>query len=348
MPTFLDLSAQLTGEIPGLSRNFAFKYINNAYQEVCRDYLWSWNIGEGVLISPSGVSTGTVTTVQGASTVTFDATAIAALTPLVLANPPLIQRQFRVGGNGPIYNILAFDSGTGIMTLDHIYGETSAGGANYTVYRVYYDPCSTDGVTPNNNFLRYLSILNPLQGYSIAGKRLYMTGEDLNRRDPLRGAIGNPYYMAAYQGRPIPSLPSAVGGVAYNQPTFGQLLYEFWPHTTTQVEFKCLYEKIGIPQAQTDYLPAQCPSTLVVYKATEYGYRWALQNMARIPELKGVPWLQMLAEVRGRYDKALLSAKRNDKEIVCRVIRPGGGGLNFLGPIDSNYAQSHGEYGFAD
>ena len=41
--------------------------------------------------------------------------------------------------------------------------------------------------TPNNSFLRYLSILNSIQGYSISGRRLYLTREDLDKRDPLRG-----------------------------------------------------------------------------------------------------------------------------------------------------------------
>lgn len=347
MPTLLDLSTQLVGEIPGLPRLFAFKYINKALQEVRREMLWSWNVGEGVLISPLSVGNGTVTTVQGSPNVTFDTTAQAALTPLVLANPPLIARQFRTGGTGPIYNILAYNAGTGVMQLDKIYGEGSASGALYTIYKCYYGPPSTDGVTPNNDFLRYLSINNVVQGYSIMGRRLYMTGVELNRRDPLRGALGFPYYMATYTPTPIPSPPNNITGTAYNNPGYGQMQYEAWPHPVFQIQYKCLYERLHVDMLDTDYIPAQCPDTLITYKANEFAYRWAVANQNRIPELKGGPWMALLLESQKRYAQALVSAKRADREILVTIIRPGAMGMYALqGPLDSNFMQSHGVPGF--
>ncbi len=347
MPTIQDLATQLVGEVPSLPRLFAFKYINKALQEVRREKLWSWNVGTGVLISPDAVSTGTVTTVQGDARVTFDAAAMAALLPLVLANPPLIARQFRTGGSGPLYNILAYDAGSGVATLDKIYGEQSAGGAIYSIYKCYYGPPSTDGVTPNNDFLRYLSINNVIQGYVIAGKRLYMQGSDLNRRDPLRGALGYPYYMATYAPGPIPTPPNNVTGTAYNNPTYGQMQYEMWPHPTFHIQYNCLYERLHVDMLAGDYIPATCPDTLVTYKANEYAYRWALTNSGRIPELKGVDWRMLLLESKGRYDKALVSAKRNDNEISVTIIKPGAMGMYALqGPLDSDFMQSHGVPGF--
>lgn len=341
MPTLLDLTTQLVGEIPGLPRLFAAKYINKALQEVRRAKLWSWNIGEGVLITPSAVSTGTCTTTLGSNVVTFDATAQAALLPLVFANPPLVSRQFRTGGTGSIYNIISYD-GAGTMTLDRIYGETSAGGAIYSIYKCYYGPPSSDGVTPNNDFLRHLSITNPLQGYTIRGKRLYMTGPDLNQRDPLRGALGYPYYMATYQPTPIPTPPNNVTGTAYNQPTYGQMQYEAWPHPTFQMELKCLYERLHVDMQPSDYIPAQCPDTLITYKANEYAYRWAATNSARVPELKGINWMTLLLESQKRYRQALVDAKRVDNEVQVIIIKPGATGMYALnGPIDSNFSQSH-------
>ncbi len=338
MPTLLDLAAQLTGEIPGLPRLFAQKYVNKALEDIRKDRLWSWNMGEGILITPGAVSGGTVAVTQFSNEVTFDSTAQAILTPLALANPPLIKRQFRVGGGSPIYNILGYDDSTGIVTLDRIYTEATNASATYQIYRCYYDPPSVDGITPNTDFLRYLSILNPIQGYVISGRRLYLTRETLNRRDPLRGAQGQPYYAATY--RPTPNGFLAPG---QTDPTAGQMQYELWPHPTSQAVLQCNYVKRHVDLSPADYLPAQLPSTLVVMKAFEAAYRWALQNQGRIPELRGTDWRFLLADSQKRYRVELMDAKRNDNEIMVTILSPGAQGTyGFQGPIDSNYAQSHG------
>jgi hypothetical protein len=326
MATLIDLAADLTGQVPGLPNLFARKYVNTAIKEVRKDYLWSWNIGEGILIIPDGISNGTVSLTQYSPTITFDATAQAALNPVAPSlTAALTSRQFRVPG-GPIYNLVAYDTTTGIGTLDRIYTEATSPGSSYLVYKVYYGPCSSDGVTPNNDFLRYMVLLNPINGYAISGKRLYMTRTTINRRDPLRGAIGLPYYMASYQ-------PNAAGFMTY----------EMWPGCITNLALMCNYEKIHVDLGVNDSLPAQLPGPLVIYRALEYAYRWAMQNAGRLPELKGVDWRFALADAQRSYAKELVGAKRNDKEILLNIYRPGSGYVyDFEGPIDSNFYQSHG------
>jgi len=79
-----------------------------------------------------------------------------------------------------------------------------------------------------------------------------------------------------------------------------------------------------------------------MYRALEFGYRWAMQNVGRDPTLKGTDWRFLLAEIQKKYAMELVGAKRNDKEIVVTILRPGSANLlNFLGPIDSNWLQSH-------
>lgn len=327
MATLIDIAADLTGQVPGLPNVFARKYVNTAIKEIRKDYLWSWNIGEGILVIPQGISDGTVSVTRYTSTVQFDATAQAALNPEASSLvAPLTKRQFRVPSSGPIYNLIAYDTGTGIGTLDRVYTEPTDPGANYLVYQVYYGPCSSDGIVPNNDFLRYMSLLNNINGYSISGKRLYMTRRELNRRDPLRGAIGLPYYMASYQ-------PNAAGFMTY----------EMWPGCITNLTLLCNYEKIHVDLGVGDSLPAQLPAPLVTYRALEYAYRWAMQNAGRLPELKGVDWRFALRDAQVQYAKELVGAKRNDKEILLNIFRPGSGyTYDFQGPIDSNFYQSHG------
>lgn len=340
MPTLQDLSAQMVGEIPGLPYLFARNYINQALDEISRESLWSWNINEGIIIAPQLVTTGAVDVTRYSNTVQFNATAQAALNPLVLANPPLNQRQFRVG-SGPIYNLVAYDDTTGIGTLDRIYMEATATGQLYQIYRCYYSAPSNDGTTPVYDFLRYLSILDPINGYTIAGNRLTMTREKLNRRDPMRGAQGQPYYVATY--RPTPNLQTT-GEPDRSSPLLqGMMQYEWWPHPVYGQEYLVQYERQNLQLQPNEYLPNQMPPNLVRYKAWEFGYRWAQTNMSRVPELKGVNWPLLLNEVQKKYSVELVGAKRNDQEIQTTIIRPGTAGImDFFGPIDSNWAQSHG------
>jgi len=339
MPTLLELSANLVGEIPSLPRLIAQKYINKAILEIRRDYLWSWNIGEGILVVPPLLSTGTVSVTQFSNHITFDAVAMAAIAPIENAIPPLIERQFRIP-SGPIYNILSYDNTTGIAVLDRIYMETTNAGAQFAIYKCYYDPPSSDGVNPNNDFLRYLTILNNVQGYAISGKRLNQPRSNLNRRDPLRGAIGWPFYAFAY--RPKPIADPATLNLTTGGPTNGQMQYELWPHPTYSVALLCQYEKNHVDLVPNDYIPDTLPETLVMYRALEFGYRWAMQNVGRDPTLKGTDWRFLLAEIQKKYAMELVGAKRNDKEIVVTILRPGSANLlNFLGPIDSNWLQSH-------
>src|SRR5882672_1337366 len=325
MPTLQEMAAELTGSIPGLSNLFARKYINQALEEIQRDYLWSWMIGEGVLIFPTAVAAGTVAITQYSATITFDATAKAALNAQN-STFPTTTLQFRVPSSGPIYNIITYSTSTGIATLDRIYTEPTDPTAQYTVYKIYFYPPSQDGTIANTDFLRYLSIENPINGYSIRGKRLYMTREELNRRDPLRGAIGIPYYMATYK-------PSSLG----------IMMYEPWPQCTSSLTLLCNYMKKHTDLIPSDSLPNQAPITLLRYAAFKFAYRWALTNAGRVPELKGVDWRFSLAEANKTYDLELVRAKKNDKEIKLDIFRPGSGWtLDFQGPIDSNFMQSHG------
>ena len=326
MPTLIEMAAELTGSIPGLSNLFARKYINQALEEIQRDYLWSWNIAQGVLVFPQAITAGTVAVTQFTNTVTFDATAKAAIAAIP-ANPPITKYQFRVPSSGPVYSITAYNSGTGVATLDRIYTEPTDAAAQYTAYRVYFDaPSSDGGLTPNTDFLRYLSINNDINGYSIVGKRLYMSRKELNRRDPLRGAIGLPYWLANF-------IPNAAG----------QMQYEPWPHCTSALGLLATYQRRHVDLTPGQSIPEQAPITLIRYAVYLYAYRWALANAGRVPELKGVDWRFALAEAQKTYAQELVRAKKNDKEILLEIFRPGAGyTIDFQGPIDSNFMQSHG------
>jgi hypothetical protein len=137
------------------------------------------------------------------------------------------------------------------------------------------------------------------------------------------------------------------GGAIPRGATDGIMQYEFWPHPVFGQQLLAQYERQNLNLAFTDYLPTDLEDALVRYKAQEFCFRWAQQNAGRVPELKGVNWPLLLAEVQNKYSKELVGAKRNDDERLIRVIRPGTSNImNFFGPIDSNWAQSHGVMGW--
>ncbi len=334
--TVNDIAQRISGEVPGLPALMARTYVNEAIQEIKKDYLWSWNIMEGILLCPAIITAGAVSVTFYSKTITFDANARALLDPEVFSLVPVIGRQFRVPG-GPIYTIMSYQS-DGTATLDRIYGETTNATSSYNIYKCYYGPPSLDGETPNYNFLRHLTINNPIQGYTISGNRLYMTRQTLNRKDPMRGAVGSPYYAAAF--KPTPN--ALINGQFPNSPLDGIMQYELWPHPTYQVNLLSQFEAGHTPLRSGEYLPAQACEVLVHYRALEFAYRWGHVNSGRLKELRSVNWSYLIADIQKKYNFELMGAKRNDKEIMLNIIRPGSSGLvDLYGPIDSNFSQSH-------
>jgi len=330
------MAQQMAGEVPGLPPLLARVYVQRAVQEVVDEYAWSWNIQEGIHVVPALVKDGSVSVVKFSQFVTFDATAQTVLLAITLATPALIERQFRVGSSGTIYNILAYDTSTGIATLDRIYTETTNATAGYSIYKCYYGPPSIDGVIPNTDFLRYLTVNDPATGYTISGRRLNVSRVELNRRDPQRASLGNPWCLSPY--RPIPN--GLVNGILPNGPNTGQMQYELWPHPVTAGVFVCQFAKQYAASGAADYFPHQSSEALFYFKAMDYAYRWAMSMSRSKPELSGIDWRFLISDNKTRYQGELVTSKRQDQEISVSILRPGSDG-GLVGPLDSKFAQSH-------
>ena len=327
----LDAFAQeLIGLYPGLSLLPARTLINRAWRDIMDEGLWSFLVAEGSLFVPNSVSTGTVTCTLGSPLVVGDAAAAAAWIPLALANPPLASgnlgqgRQFRVGLGQPVYNIVAFD-GVNTITLDQPYGEglTVGAGLAYQVYRAYYaPPVPTD-------FLRYFSITNVNFAYSIVGKSLTFNREQLDRMDPQRGAFGDAYILGSYKPDPTQQYP----------------VHELWPNPVNQNTYRAIYQRRGLdltPPGVTpvvDY-PVTLSKSLLMARAEYQTALWAVKNINRYPDLKGVNWFSVRKEALAQYTVELVKQRRQDMEIFKNTwILPKGQYLGF--PVDAAFIQSH-------
>lgn len=325
----------MIGEYPGLDILVARNHVLKAWQDICDEGLWSWLTAEAPLAVPNVVFAGTATVTLGSPAVVGDAAAAAAWLPLAFANPPLASptlgqgRQFRVGRAGPIYNIIAFD-GVNTLTLDRPYAEVSVSTQTYQIYRSYYAP-PTPAATPND-FLRYMSITNIFFAYSITGKFLTFNQEQLNRMDPQRGSQGDAYLLGSYK----------------TNPTTGTPVHELWPGPTNGNPYIAIYQRRGgysNPLTITGVMPAvDIPATispsLVMTRAKYWSADWAMKNINRHPDLKGVPWFQVKQSEEKQYLAEMIKARRQDMEIFKNTwIIPKGSYLGF--PVDAAFMQSH-------
>jgi len=324
------LAAELMGEFPGLDILVARNHVQKAWNDICDEGLWSWLVADDIpMAAPVVVNAGLVTVTQGSLLVVGDATASAAWLPLALANPPLASptlgqgRQFRIGSIGPIYNIVGYD-GASTLTLDRAFAEPSLTTQTYQIYRLYFAPPSAD-------FLRSMSITNLHSPYPIWGKSLTYNQEQLNRMDPQRGDQGDAYKLASYK-------------VATN----GTPVHELWPAPTNGNSYVALIQRRGgaaNPLTPTGVTPAvDIPLTLspslVITRAKYWAADWAVKNVNRHPDLKGVNWYQVRAGEQKQYNEEMIKARRQDFEIFKNTyIAPKGRYMGF--PVDASFIQSH-------
>lgn len=330
MGNLASLAAELSGNVPKLPSILALKHINRAYSQIRDKRLWSFLIGEtGVFfpdILPSPAASGsTVSVTYGSTSVVGDAAAAADWSTQIIGPPvPLIQRQFRVGNGGPIYNITAISTTTNAndtLTLDLPYGEVTDATATFSIYRCY-------APAPVQRFKRWQTVFDPVNGYPLRVNlpRLYVDIED-----PTRGCQGQAYRV-----------------VNYKTQADGTPIFEFWPHPTTQITYHALYETRGSDLGLADSLPMQIPDDLVIdWSLAYFTYPWANANVGRFPELRGTNWLALALESkatvfgrRGAPGK-LADAMRNDEESFQATLTLLRRSYGISWPISGAFEQSH-------
>lgn len=280
---------------PRLDALLAQRFTQRAYRDIRDSYLFSWLIAEGYMNTPASVGSGLATPTQFSQTVSLDATANAALNNL--QNPLIIKRQFRITGSAAIYNITGYDNALATLTLERPFLETVSGALTYYVYQCYYDPPSTD-------FLSFISIINTSQNYAIEGPQLRATKAEIDARDPIRGAQGNPWYVAIYKQNTTTGLP----------------IYELWPQPLVALGLPCLYRKRGGEISASNDLPASLNPDILTMRALYYACDWAMTNAATYRELLGVDWRLKQGEANRNYLRLLRDAIRNDNEMNVQQV----------------------------
>ena len=317
---FINMWSELVGTVPELSAFLAQSYIRKAWTDVAKSRSWSWKQQVLYLNSPVAITAGTVAVTQFSTTVTADVTAKAALNAASAAgNPPLVGRQFRKSFRGPIYTISAYDTGTGVITLDQPYQSATDPTSMYTVYQCLYQ---VPGVLVN----KFTSIVDPNNGYAFT--QMHVPKAVLDSMDPTRSSQQLPFWLVDYDAL----------GTTENR----SVRYEFWPHPITAQTFVCTVQLLQtLLTNPTDTLPGIIPEDLVIAGAfKKYVCPWITANSSRFPRLAKVNVAALYKMHHDTYIEKLAETKKDDdgRMLNSRIVRRTG--LRRF-PLDANWMQNH-------
>lgn len=321
--------AELRGSVPKLPFVYSKTLINRAWSVVRESNLWSFNLFENSWITPPLVTAGTVTATQGFNTITFDATAIAALLAAQVAQPYslITARQFRISVGG-IYSIIAYNFTTGVATLDRIFGDPGGSGLTYQIYQLYYP-------VPYADHRAYISVRNPQMFLDL---NLTTTRAEIDQMDPQRT-----FYQ--FPSRVVPYLRDTRPGSA----TLGFPLFELWGQPVNPFTYQCYGVRKGLDLVNpSDTLPQPLGEELILPLARKYAYEWAEANKDMVPRETGPDFRFLLAEADSEYKRELKNYRRQDKEFVLNWFMSrrletwgvGNGFYNTLAGYASTYAQA--------
>lgn len=299
--SLITMAAELRGAVPNIAMDYCKTLVNRAWLDTRRRNLWSFQLYDGPnWISPDLVDDGTVTTVQGVNTVTFDATALAAINASETNYSAITQRQFRVssGGSpwGTIYNIYAWDSVTGVATLDRPYGESGDSDLSYSLYQVYY-------AAPYADHVRFISVRDMTNFNDLI---LTQTRELIDFQDPQRTRWAFPTHVVYYAQDQNP-----------DSDTLGYALYELWGAPTYNLVWQLYGIRNGAElEANNDTLPWPVSEATVLSQARYYAYEWAMANMGALPRNQGPDWKFLMSQASDQFDYWLKFDRTRDREAV--------------------------------
>lgn len=288
---------ELRGCVPKLPFAFTKTLVNRAWKVIRESNLWSFNLFESTWISPPVETAGTCAVTQGATGITFDATARAALAADQSVQPYslITQRQFRTGAGG-IYSIVALNLATGVATLDRPFGDIGNAAAAYQVYQLYYP-------APFADHRAWISVRNPQMFLDLI---LTTTRAQIDAMDPQRSHYQFPSHVVPF-----------MRDNRVNSVTAGYPLFELWGQPLQLFTYQCYGVRAGADLLlPTDTLPQPLGEDLLLPLARSYAYEWAEANKGQSPRDMGPDFKFLIKSAEDDYKKMLQMYRRQDKEFV--------------------------------
>ncbi len=323
-----DLSAELSGYLPGISGYLSDDFIRRSYRKIRDARLWSFLITDDAVVCPTALNQGSFSIIQFNNQVTADAIASAAfatISPAILP-PQFLQLRFMgTSTTSQIYNIVSVDTTVPtalVFTLGRVVMEATNATSPYLCYRCYV-------AAPVSDFLRWLSFVDMVNGWQLLKDR---TSTQFDAIDPQRQSMGQAYYLGSYQdSTDTPPIP----------------MYELWPSPTQGQTFYVRYRRRGADfSAPTDVQPDMIPDDLILQAALGfYAYPWAMTNQGHFPAMQKVNWMNLIQDAKKTYFSILQEAKRQDDNQMMQSVINRGHGLRdreaFPYPVDASFISSH-------
>lgn len=306
------MARRLSLEVPGIADSYSATLLNEALGHIEDEQMWSFQLQESGWLTPGllfnsgpgsgpGQSSGTVTFTAFSDQVIGDAIASAAWAAYA-SQPFLTSCQIRSPFYS-LYNIIAYDNGTvnppfGTFTLDRPWMEPSFTQASYMIYQAYFP-------VPVPDFRRFLAARDTTN--SAPMDYWTTTQKELAVKDPERTIFDDPGYFVPYQTDQRPG-----------SSTFGNMLYELWPHPLSVLPYTYAYLRRGPQlQAPSDTVPYPVTEDLVLWQAKTSAYLWKeAQKGENIGRGSGADYKFLAAATEAKYKSKLKEIKARDRDLV--------------------------------
>ncbi len=286
----------------------AQQFVNNAYSNALSKSRWAGQRGDGAFNIPAPFSTGTISVVNGSTSVVGVGTDWD-LSPLqVVAGMQLV-----VGGQAPFGTILSVDTGTGI-TLDAPWQGETLSAVPYSIQQIY--------LTPASDLASFLSVVDVQNNWKL---HLTFSQEQLDYFDGKRTHAGTPFILA--------------GGVSFT--SGGRPRWELWPRTGSAKIYPYHYIK------RLPLLSAASDRPIFPFRGDvlREGIFAELALWPGTKQLKNPYFdMQQYATHRQLFDERLKEVQRDDQELAQTMITFDNN-VPFA-PFDAAWLQGHGGWPF--
>src|ERR1700692_1763400 len=309
--SFIGMAKELLGDIPGIPLPYAQTLLNQALLRIYDEQRWSFQVSEAGWLTPGllgGFTTqfgspGTITVTPYSTSIVGNAVATAAWLAYVGF---LTQQPIRVPGFS-LYNIIAYDNGQdpanspnypfATLTLDRPWMGPQQINSGYMIYPAYFPTGST-------TFRKFGAIRDTTNN---AWVNFWQRDQQwLAANDPQRTIFDLPTYAVPYE------VDQRVGSS-----TFGQMLYELWPHPLSRLPYTYSFLQRGPALVlPSDTVPYPLNEELVLWRGKEIGYMWKeSQKDDGMERGSGADWRFLAQEARGEYVLGLKLAKLLDSNL---------------------------------
>jgi hypothetical protein len=312
--SFETMASRLVGWVPKLSKSEAYNQVNDAWTEIRNNRLWSFQLLEDSISTPSLVNTGTFAATLGSANLTANAAASAAITGLF--NPLLTARQFRLQGL-TIYNIITADFTVPtavVITLDRPVVDPTNPTSSYQIFQSYFP-------APVADFKRWIDWRDMFNGDWLD---VHATRREVNIGDPQRLYYTFPHWVLGF------GIDNRGAGTPTPSATLGFPWYELYPNPTQIISYMRWGVRTGADLVQPgDTLPYPITDKMVLARARMLAY--AFNEANRDPNVArgqsaNSQFLYQAAEDEYNIEMKIIGKK--DRDIVdlflSKVVRDNG------------------------